>query len=116
MTEETTGSTPPENSKQEFFVVGIGASAGGVAALKQFFSHVQPDSGMAFVVILHLSPQHESNLPALIQNQTSLPVTQVTNAVKVEPNHVYVIPPSKYLVIVDGMIRPRNRVHAGGLL
>ena len=108
MTEETTGSTPPENSPQEFFVVGIGASAGGVAALKQFFSHVQPDSGMAFVVILHLSPQHESNLPALIQNQTSLPVTQVTNAVKVEPNHVYVIPPSKYLVIVDGMIRPEE--------
>jgi two-component system, chemotaxis family, CheB/CheR fusion protein len=87
------------------FVVGIGASAGGVLALRQFFSRVVPDCGMAFVVILHMSPQHESNLPALLQSQTNLPVTQVNAAVKVEPNHIYVISPNNYLVIADGHIR-----------
>src|SRR5690348_10034339 len=86
------------------FVVGIGASAGGVLALRQFFSQVGPDCGMAFVVILHMSAQHESNLPALLQSQTKLPVTQVNAAVKVEPNHIYVIPPSNYLVMADGHI------------
>src|ERR1700733_14065093 len=87
-----------------FFVVGIGASAGGIKALSDFFSNVPPDSGMAYVVILHLSAQHESNLPALIQSRTSIPVTQVTQTVEVERNHVYVIPPSKYLVMMDGII------------
>jgi len=90
---------PPE------FVVGIGASAGGIKALSDFFSNVPLDSGLAYVVILHLSPQHESNLPALIQTKTRLPVTQVTEAVEVEPNHVYVIPPTKYLMMLDGSIR-----------
>ncbi|MBV8773491.1 MAG: hypothetical protein JO166_14355, partial [Deltaproteobacteria bacterium] len=88
-----------------FFVVGIGASAGGVSALREFFSHVEPDSKMAFVVIQHLSPRHESNLPALLQSQTTVTVTQVTKEVKVEPNHIYVIPPSKYLMLADGSIR-----------
>src|SRR5579875_2438828 len=88
-----------------FLVVGIGASAGGITALKQFFSHVEPDSGLAYVVILHLSPQHESNLPALLQTQTKIPVTQVTETVTVQPNHVYVIPPNKYLVIEGGTIK-----------
>src|SRR5437868_808589 len=99
--------SPPSSGKSEggFFVVGIGASAGGVLALRQFFSRVEPDCGMAFVVILHMSAQHESNLPALLQSQTHLPVTQVNAAIKVEPNHIYVIPPSNYLVMGDGHIR-----------
>jgi len=87
------------------FVAGIGASAGGIAPLREFFSKVKDDSGIAYVVVLHLSPQHESNLPALLQSKTSLPVTQVTEPLKVEPNHVYVIPPLKYLVMADGMIK-----------
>ena len=53
---------------------------------------------MAFVVIQHLSPQHESNLPALLQSQTTVPVTQVNEEVSVAPNHIYVIPPNKYLL------------------
>lgn len=95
----------PPKHPDGFFVVGIGASAGGIRALSDFFSNVPPDSGMAYVVILHLSAQHESNLPALIQSKTLLPVTQVTQSVQVERNHVYVIPPSKYLVMMDGSIR-----------
>ena len=65
-----------------------------------------PDgNGMAFVVILHLSPEYESQLPAILQTHTSMPVIQVQETVKVEPNHVYVIPPTKYLTMVDGEIR-----------
>jgi two-component system, chemotaxis family, CheB/CheR fusion protein len=92
-------------SDGNLFVAGIGASAGGIAPLREFFSKVNEDSGIAYVVVLHLSPQHESNLPALLQSKTTLPVTQVTEALKVEPNHVYVIPPLKYLVMSDGMIK-----------
>jgi two-component system, chemotaxis family, CheB/CheR fusion protein len=95
----------PDKAQHDFFVVGIGASAGGIPALRTLFTEMPPDIGMAFVVILHMSPQHESNLPALIQNQTRLQVTQVTETVTVEPNHVYVIPPSKYLMMMDGKIR-----------
>src|SRR5215469_3712379 len=94
----------PEH-KTNTFVVGIGASAGGIGALREFFNRVGKDSGMAYVVILHLSPQHESSLPELLQSRTTLPVTQVTEPVKVQPNHVYVIPPLKYLIMSDGMIR-----------
>jgi two-component system CheB/CheR fusion protein len=100
-----TSSAEPGSLNRSFFVVGIGASAGGVAALREFFSHVKPDSGMAYVVIQHLSPQFESNLPALLQNQTTVPVTQVTEAARVEPNHIYVIPPHKYLIMADGWVR-----------
>jgi two-component system CheB/CheR fusion protein len=96
---------PAEPKENTFPVVGIGASAGGIEALQRFFSNMPADSGMAFVVILHLSPEHESTLPELIQNRTSMSVAQVTEAVKVEPNHVYVIPPNKSLVMSDGSIR-----------
>jgi two-component system CheB/CheR fusion protein len=106
MSDKSSDTSPghPEH-KTNTFVVGIGASAGGITPLRQFFNGVKSDSGMAYVVILHLSPQHESNLPELLQNRTMLPVTQVNQPVKVEPNHVYVIPPQKYLIMSDGMIR-----------
>ncbi|HEX4948834.1 MAG TPA: CheR family methyltransferase, partial [Blastocatellia bacterium] len=89
----------------EFLVVGVGASAGGIKALKEFFAKMPPDSGMAFVVILHLSQQHESNLASILQRETAMPVVQVTETIKVEPNKVYVIPPAKHLEMVDSLIR-----------
>ena len=92
------------NEKHDFLAVGIGASAGGIKALKTFFANMPPDPGMAFVVILHLSPKHESTLAAILQAETSLSVMQVTETVKVEPNYVYVIPPNKNLAMVDGVI------------
>jgi two-component system, chemotaxis family, CheB/CheR fusion protein len=95
----------PPHEGEGFFVVGIGASAGGIAPLREFFSKAPRDSGMAYVVILHLSAAHESNLPELLQARAKIPVTQVTGPVRVEANHVYVIPPQKYLVMADGMIR-----------
>jgi two-component system CheB/CheR fusion protein len=91
--------------RKDFLTVGIGASAGGIKPLKEFFTALPDHSGMAFVVILHLSPEHESQLPAVLQPSTRMPVIQVKETVKVEPNHVYVIPPSKHLAMVDGEIR-----------
>jgi two-component system CheB/CheR fusion protein len=85
-------------------VVGLGASAGGIAVLQQFFSDMSPESGLAFVVVMHLSPEHESNLPAIIAQKTSMPVTQVTEPVKVKPNHIYVIPPNHQLTFEESTL------------
>lgn len=90
---------------KDFLVVGIGASAGGLKALETFFEHMPENNGMAFVVIIHLSPEHESNLAALIQRKTKMSVLQVNETIKVEPNSVYVIPPAKHLIMVDGVIK-----------
>lgn len=84
------------------FVVGIGASAGGIQAVKQFFEAVPPDTGLAYVVILHLSPDHDSQLASVVQASASLLVTQVQDRVRVQPNKVYVIPPNRSLSMQDG--------------
>jgi len=81
------------------FVVGVGASAGGIQALKTFFTHVPADSGAAYVVILHLSPDHDSRLAEVLQLVARIPVTQVTQRVTIEADHVYVVPPNKLLTI-----------------
>ncbi|MBC7798225.1 MAG: hypothetical protein H7Z37_15240, partial [Pyrinomonadaceae bacterium] len=94
--------------KNDIIVVGIGASAGGIKALKELFAKMPSDSGMAFVVILHLSQTHESNLAAILQTQTEMPVEQVSETLKVERNHVYVIPPGKHLEMIDGVISLRE--------
>src|SRR3954470_21614723 len=83
---------PGENSKngakkrrdpnEPAAVVGLGASAGGIAPLQQFFGDMKPDSGLAFVVVMHLSPDFESHLPSVLQQKTRMPVLQVTEAVK----------------------------------
>jgi two-component system, chemotaxis family, CheB/CheR fusion protein len=94
--------------KKDFLVVGIGASAGGIQALRDFFAHVPSDSGMAYVVILHLSPDHDSQLAEVLQSTAPIPVTQVEKRVAVEPNHVYVIPPNKNLEIKNAHIDVAN--------
>ena len=85
-------------------VVGLGASAGGVAPLQQFFTDMNPKSGLAFVVVMHLSPEYESQLPSVLQQKTKMPVMQVTESVKVRPNHVYVIPPNHQLTFEDSTL------------
>jgi two-component system CheB/CheR fusion protein len=82
-------------------VVGLGASAGGIKALKEFFANVQPRAGIAWVVILHLSPDHESRLAEVLQTTAPVPVTQVTERVEIAPDHVYVVSPNKTLEIKD---------------
>jgi len=96
--------TEPAVKHAPFPVIGLGASAGGLQALKDFFTHVPAESGMAFVVIMHLSPKHESHAAALLQATTEMPVMQITESVRVEPNRVYVVPPTKHLAMNDGHI------------
>jgi len=85
-------------------VVGLGASAGGIAALQQFFGDMDPKSGLAFVVVMHLSPEHESQLASVVQQKTTMPVTQVDAPVHVRPDHVYVIPPNHQLTFEDSTL------------
>ncbi|MBV9209018.1 MAG: histidine kinase, partial [Acidobacteria bacterium] len=90
------------DANENFLVVGIGASAGGIQALREFFEHVPAESGMAYVVILHLSPDHDSQLAEVLQSVARIPVTQMARRVRVLPDHVYVIPPNKSLEMKDG--------------
>jgi two-component system, chemotaxis family, CheB/CheR fusion protein len=104
--------TPPDPESEtfnEFPIVGIGASAGGLAAFEKFFTALLPDTGMAFVVVQHLSPPHKSILPEILQRFTTMPVTQVTEGIAVRPNGVYVIPPGSDLALKNGhltLLRP----------
>jgi two-component system CheB/CheR fusion protein len=92
-----------ESAKKNFLIVGIGASAGGVRALKEFFQVVPKDSGIAYVVILHLSPDYDSKLAEVLQTSSQIPVRQVKNQrVEVKPNCIYVISPNKSLSMMDG--------------
>ncbi|MFN2623443.1 MAG: PAS domain S-box protein [Chthoniobacterales bacterium] len=95
-------------------VVGLGASAGGLGVLQQFFADMPAESGLAFVVVMHLSPDHESNLAAILQQKTAMPIVQVSEPVKVKPDHVYVIPPNNHLAFNDGMLELRERPQASG--
>ncbi|HWG67352.1 MAG TPA: chemotaxis protein CheB [Rhodanobacteraceae bacterium] len=94
-----------ERSDLPFPVVGLGASAGGLIALKQLLGNLPRDSGMSFVVILHLSPKHESSADKVLQISTGMPVIQVVEATPLEPNHVYVISPAHDLSMSDGHLR-----------
>ena len=98
-------------------IVGIGASAGGLAALRTFFQHVPEKTGATFVVVMHLSTEHESHLAELLQSSIKLPVTQISETVGIEPDHVYVIAPGCNLSAVDSHLRvsdlePRRRERA----
>ena len=93
---------PPPLSDLPFPVVGLGASAGGLGALIKLFESLPPAPDMAFVVILHLSPTHESNAAAILQRATRMKVSQVQTAMRIERNHVYVIPPMHDLKMYDG--------------
>jgi two-component system, chemotaxis family, CheB/CheR fusion protein len=86
-------------------VVGMGASAGGLEAFTRFFRTMPPDSGMAFVVIQHLDPTHESLTAELLGRHTTMPVRQVAGDTAVERDHVYVIPPNRDLGIGEGVLR-----------
>src|ERR1700690_856983 len=75
-------------------IVGVGASAGGLEAFTELLRNLPPQTGMAFVLVQHLDPHHESILAELLANYTRMPVVQVQGDVSVEPDHVYVMPPN----------------------
>jgi two-component system CheB/CheR fusion protein len=88
-----------------FHIVGIGASAGGLESFEQFFRHIPPDSGMAFVLVSHLDPDHASMLTAILQRSTSMPVVEALDQMKVLPNCVYAIPPNRDMSIFHGELQ-----------
>lgn len=94
-----------------FPIVGVGASAGGLEAFTELLKHLPLDTGFAFVLVQHLDPQHESALTQLLSRATRLPVGEVTNDLRVEPNRVYVIPPNANLSIAQGVLKiePRRK-------
>ncbi len=89
---------------EPFPIVGIGASAGGLRALEDFFKTVPPNPGMAFVVVTHLAPDRESFLADILARHTELAVETAQNGQEVEQNHVYVLPPNASLTIADGRL------------
>lgn len=89
-------------------IVAIGASAGGIPALQRFFEAVPDNPGLAFIVVLHLSPSHESHLVNVLQRATALDVVQVQTTARVKPNCIYVIAPNSVLTIGDDRIRTRT--------
>ena len=92
----------PKEADHPFLIAGIGASAGGVQALQRMFENITANSGIAYIVILHLSPNHSSQLTSILQNVAHIPVTEATERVKVEPDHAYVVSPNSSLKMVDG--------------
>ena len=95
-----------------FPIVGIGASAGGLEAFTQLLKALPLDTGMGFVLVQHLDPEHESALTQILTRATSLPVYEVTNNQVVQANHVYIIPPDTNLSIAQGILKlePRPKV------
>jgi len=85
-------------------IVGIGASAGGLEDLDRFFGQVPPDSGLSFVVVLHLDPAHKGHLAERLQRCTTLQVEQVDESVRVSPDHVYLIAPNTGLSLRQGVL------------
>lgn len=96
-----------------FPVVGIGASAGGLDAFKKLIKAIPEDSGMAYVLVQHLDPTHESLLPDLLQKVTTIPVLEITDDIKVQPDHIYIIPSNKMLLANDGVLQLSPRPEKG---
>ena len=102
----------PKRGSADFPVVGLGASAGGLDSFRRFFDALPANCGMAFVLIQHLDPKHQSMMVDLLTGHTSMTVLQATDGMHLERDHVYLIPPGAYLAIEDGTLRlskPRER-------
>ena len=96
-----------------FTVVSIGASAGGLEAFIQFLQNLKSDTGMAFIVVQHLSPDHKSMLPTILSKSTSMLVQEIDDMEEMKPNNVYVIPSNKGIEVIDGHIKLIPRTKTG---
>jgi two-component system CheB/CheR fusion protein len=115
--------TPPQQSKEAidleddghtpFPIVGVGASAGGLEAFQQLLSNLPQNTGMAFVLVQHLDPHHESRLTDVLSKSTGMPIVEATHGLAVQPNRIYIIPPNCNLAIDKGVLavtpRPESR-------
>ncbi|HYD48066.1 MAG TPA: chemotaxis protein CheB, partial [Terriglobales bacterium] len=107
--------TPALTVSGSFPIIAIGASAGGLEALQTFLKHVPEQSGLAFVVVQHLSPSHKGFLVELLQRSTPMPVLQVSDGMPVRPDHVFLIPPNKDMTIADGVLHLQPQTSVSGL-
>ncbi|MGC2062435.1 MAG: chemotaxis protein CheB, partial [Thermodesulfovibrionales bacterium] len=100
------------SNNSQFPIVGVGASAGGLEAFTQLLKHLPAGPEMAFILIQHLAPAHESMLTELLSKVTDMPVKEVKDGMVVEPNNVYVIPPDREMIIFQGVLHlmPREEV------
>ena len=103
------GDSATEAAVLDFFIVGVGASAGGFEAFIPLISDLPEDTGMAFVLIQHLDPKHESQLSELLARTTSLPLREAENGMPIQPNHIYVIPPNVNMTMAGGNLRLQPR-------
>jgi two-component system, chemotaxis family, CheB/CheR fusion protein len=101
---------PPSDAPE--FLVAIGSSAGGFEATKEFFVTIPADTGMAFVIVPHLDPTHESHLADLMRRETQMPIAEAEDGMAVEANHVYVIAPNTTMIILDGRLHLKERIKA----
>jgi len=97
--------SPPAAVDATFPIVGIGASAGGLAAFEDFFRAMPSNSGMAFVIVQHLAPDHKSILSELIGRQTSMRVYEVEDGMRLEPDCTYIIPPNHDMAFLHGALQ-----------
>lgn len=93
------------STKRNFPIVGVGASAGGLEAFSELLRHLPTDTGMAFVLVQHLDPLHESLLPSLLGNTTTMRVVQVKTGMRVRPNQVHVIPPNADMIVENRVLK-----------
>jgi two-component system CheB/CheR fusion protein len=95
---------PVPSDEDGFPVVGVGASAGGLAAFEAFLSALPSDTGMAFVLVQHLAPNHKSMLVDLVRRYTRMPIDEVVDGLRVRPSRVYIIPPGCDMALLDGRL------------
>lgn len=104
-----------QSIKSDQLIVGIGASAGGLETLEVFFRNMVPDSGLAFVIIQHLSPQHKSIMAALLAKHTRMSVREIEDATPLEPNCVYLNPPDKNVAVFNGVLHLMAPIKSGAI-
>jgi two-component system CheB/CheR fusion protein len=98
-------SSAKDVQNEPLYIVGMGASAGGLEALEEFFQNMPPDTGIEFVLVPHLDPTHKALMAELLQRATSMKVSEIEDGTKVEPNQIYVIPPNKDMTIMHGVLQ-----------
>ncbi|MEQ8921810.1 MAG: chemotaxis protein CheB, partial [Roseovarius sp.] len=113
--EDQTPAQKREADRKRLCVVGIGASAGGLEAIREMLTEARPKNNLAFVVIQHLDPNHESLLAELLSRHTELTVRQVSGGEKVEAGNVYIIPPGHGLSITDSVLNLTDFAQPRGL-
>jgi len=110
-------SEPTSRHGPSFPVVGVGASAGGLDACKKLIGALPATTGMAFILVQHLDPAHESLMVELLASHTAMTVVQAADGMTVTPEHLFVIPPGTYLAVADGVLHlsQRNARHGARL-